>query len=171
MHSSEVTLVTDQDQLTATFLRTALADTLTRNHRIVLQLTADMPEAASLVSLVEDGSHMNWLVGHLVGNRDSILALLGVGRVRPEEVDEAFGYGSKPAAEATATLAEQVRAYDLTNVPLLAAIAALTPEQLAAPASRRTVRERLEFLVWHETYHLGQLMLYRRAAGLDNPIG
>ncbi len=159
------------DQLAAEFLRTTLADTLTRNHRMVLQLTADMPEAAALQPLVEDGSHMNWLVGHLVSNRDSILALLGEDRVRPAETDEAFGYGSKPTAEATATLAEQLRAYELANVPLLEAIAALTPEQLAAPAGRRSVRERLEFLVWHETYHLGQLMLYRRAAGLDNPIG
>jgi hypothetical protein len=36
-------------------------------------------------------------------------------------------------------------------------------------AGRMTVAATIEFLAWHETYHLGQATLYRRAAGLAEP--
>ena len=34
-----------------------------------------------------------------------------------------------------------------------------------------TIAEWIEFLAWHETYHLGQATLYRRAAGLPSVVG
>jgi len=155
----------------AAALSAALADTLTRNYRMVAQLAAGMSEEDASRPLVPGGSHMNWLVGHLVSNRDEMLRALGRPPVRQEADDKAFGYGSDVAAAPARSLADQLRDYDLANPPLQEAIAALTPEQLASPAGQRTVQERVAFLAWHETYHLGQLMLYRRAAGLESPIG
>lgn len=161
--------VDDTPELAA--LKASLADTLTRNHRIVLQFTADVSDEAALAPLVAEGSHMNWLVGHLVGNRNSMLRALGAEAVRAEAEDEEFGYGSSPSGEAAKPLAQQVRDYDLTHVALLDALKAASPELLASNVGRNSVKERVSFLTWHETYHLGQLMLYRRAAGLDSPIG
>lgn len=155
----------------AAAFRAALADTLTRNYRMVAQLAAGVPEDAALRPLVPGGSHMNWLVGHLVANRDEMLRTMGRDPVRAEADDEAFGYGSDAAGAATRPLTEQLRDYDLANPPLQQAVAELTPGLLASSAGKRSVQERLAFLAWHETYHLGQLMLYRRAAGLESPIG
>lgn len=152
-------------------LKATLGGMLTRNHRIVLQLTAGLSEEAAREPLVADGSSARWLVGHLVGNRDSLLETLGGERVQDAAFGKAFGYGSKPEGEPEATLAELIAEYTAAEAPLAAALAAASAEDLARPVGKTTARQRFEFLLWHETYHLGQLMLYRRAAGLDNPIG
>mgnify|MGYP001231032091 CR=1 FL=1 len=152
-------------------LKATLGGMLTRNHRIVLQLTAGLSEEAAREPLVADGSSARWLVGHLAGYRDVMLETLGGERLQGPALDEAFGYGSKPEGEPEATLAELIAAYTAAEAPLNAALEAASAEDLARPSGKTTVRQRFEFLLWHEAYHLGQLMLYRRAAGLDNPIG
>lgn len=159
---------------TAAF-RTRLESTLARNAHMVRQLVSGVPEEAGRTPLFEGGSHMNWLVGHLTGNRDSLLRLLGGEAVRSTEENAASGYGSSASVEPSFSLEEQLAAYSEAGKRLKSALEGLTAEQLAAPATtpagEGTVAEALDFLTWHETYHVGQLMLYRRAAGLDSPIG
>lgn len=148
-----------------------LTEALERNRHTVARLTAGMPEDKAAATLVPGGSHMNWLIGHLVGNRDAMLRTLGLEGVRSQDDDESFGYGSAAEASVTLSLAQQLAHYEAASTRLAEAVADLSAAQLAAPSGGKTVRERLDFFMWHETYHLGQLMLYRRAAGLDNPIG
>jgi len=33
-----------------------------------------------------------------------------------------------------------------------------------------TIQDRIEFLIWHETYHLGQLEILRQLTGIDDAI-
>lgn len=149
-----------------------LARVVSRNHALVHRLTEGVAEEAAFTPLVEGGSHLAWLVAHLVASRDAALELLGAPRARPAELDARFAYGSRPPQPGEGgSFADHLAAFDATREPLLAALAELTPEQLAAPSGKSTLGERLEFQLWHETYHLGQLTLYRRAAGLPSPIG
>lgn len=41
----------------------------------------------------------------------------------------------------------------------------------ASGRGEMTVADYVAFMVWHETYHLGQAALYRGALGLDSVIG
>lgn len=159
------------DPVAVDAFKATLGSMLARSHRTVLQLTAGLSEEAARERLVADGSSARWVVGHLVASRDFMLKTLGAERLQEASFSEAFGFGSKPEGEPDATLAELLAAYRETEAPLSAALAAVRAEDLVRPAGRTTVRQHFELLVWHEAYHLGQLMLYRRAAGLDNPIG
>lgn len=170
-----MTRMSDNNTENAAAVSSRLGAVLGRNAHMVGQLTGGMSEEAARTPLYEGGSHMNWLVGHLTGNRDSILRLLGAEPVRSTEESAATGYGSTAGAEPAFSLEQQLEAYREASSRLKAALSEVTAEQLAGPATtpagEGTVADGLDFLTWHETYHVGQLMLYRRAAGLDSPIG
>lgn len=133
-----------------------------------------MSDEQALQPLFEGGGHANWLVGHLVTSMNDILELLGAERTRAKEVDDLYDYGSKAAGGHSAPpLAQQLADLDRVHALLNTALDGLSEEQLAQPSGNRnrTLQQRLEFSVWHLAYHIGQAMLYRRAVGLDSPIG
>jgi hypothetical protein len=43
-------------------------------------------------------------------------------------------------------------------------------EAVADEENRRTVGERIEFMQWRETYHVGQLEILRQLAGVNDAI-
>ncbi len=131
-----------------------------------------MSEEAAFEPLYEGGSNLAWLVAHLVASRDAILESLGRPTVRDADVDKRYDYGFKaPKLGEEEPFSAHVADYETAHARVLEALEALTPEQLEEQSGKSTLREKLEFRLWHETYHLGQAMLYRRAAGLESPIG
>lgn len=143
-----------------------------RNHALLLKDVDGISDEQALVPLFEGGSHLNWLVAHLVAGRDHMLTALGEERVRAKEVSDAYDYGSTPPTKEEALpFAQHVQALVASNERLVAALQAATPEQLSQPHKKGTVGQHLEFMLWHEAYHTGQATLYRRAAGLKSPIG
>ena len=142
------------------------------SHDVVTENVDGLTDAQALIPLYEGGSHFNWLLGHMVAYRDGMLEMLGAERVRTAEEDKRYAYGSSPEDSTDARpLAEQVAAFRLANERLLAALDSLTEEQLAQPRGDGTVGSRLDFGLWHDAYHSGQAILYRRAVGLSNPTG
>lgn len=140
---------------------------LQRNRGLVVRGVRDVPDEAALRPTREGGSHLNWLVGHLVFCRDEILRALGEEGVWAEDAKERYGWGSSPASpEEARPLEELAGALDATQERLDAALAAATPERLAAERGRSTVGAWVAFMVWHDTYHTGQVALYRQLAGL-----
>lgn len=152
--------------------RRALTWMAATGHGMVMKMVEGVGEEAAFTPLFEGGSNLAWLVAHLVASRDAALELMGAQRVRPAELDDSYDYGSRArSAEEAESFAQHVADYDATHEPLLAALAALTPERLGDASDRRSLLRQVEFRLWHETYHLGQVMLYRRAAGLESTIG
>jgi len=144
------------------------------NHSLLTRNLEGMTDEQALVTLFEGGNHLNWLVAHLVAGRDRMLATLGAERVRSEEVDDGFDYGSTPPSADDAWPLERHLADFLTaHERLLAALEGLTAEQLEQPyeSGNGTLGYQLNFMLWHEAYHVGQATLYRRKAGLKSPIG
>lgn len=154
-------------------MRGAFLLELAKRNRWVLERTlADLTHEQSLLRLVEGGSHLNWLVAHLVAGRDHMLDELGAKRVRPREVDDAYDYGSTPpTGEEARPFEEHVADLGRTFERLEAALERATEEELAAPLGNGTLADRLQFRLWHEAYHAGQTTLYRAKAGLESPIG
>ncbi len=150
----------------------ALLKVANRNHGLVNKLVDGLSDEQALLTIVDGGSHLNWVIAHLVTSRNEMLEALGQPRVRSKAVDDAYEYGTTaPAPAAARPLAEHVADYQKAHEQLVAALEVATEDQLGAPYSRSTVDGTLEFALWHEAYHVGQLTLYRRLAGLKSPIG
>lgn len=144
------------------------------NHSLLTRNVEGLSDEEALVTLFEGGNHLNWLVAHLVASRDSMLKALGAERVRSEEIDKAFSYGSTaPTPEEAWPLAQHLEDYLTAHDRLLAALSGVTAEQLAQPfdSDNGTLGYQLNFMLWHEAYHVGQATLYRRKAGHKSPIG
>jgi hypothetical protein len=148
----------------------ATADAYATGARFLANLTADF---ASADWQVEDGASHNprWIVGHLAASRRNVLKLVGLPQPAADW-EPLFGRGSA----ATGLPAELDMVAILADVQASQALLAgrwdaLTAEALAAPFPRRLpngselVGGALQFLAWHEAYHLGQLGLLRRLAG------
>lgn len=142
------------------------------NHSLLTRNLEGLTDEQALVTLFDGGNHLNWLVAHLVAARDAMLKALGAERVRSEEVDKGFDYGSSaPTPEEAWPLEQHLADYLTAHDRLLAALEAATDEQLAQPSDNGTLGYELNFMLWHEAYHVGQATLYRRKAGLKSPIG
>lgn len=112
-----------------------------------------------------------FVAAHLVMSRAWTLGLIGV------EVPSSFGgrlvYGTSLDDLAELPLLAEIRAeWESVSAALEGRLAALMTAELAMPSPRSfpvddpTVAGTLAFLLHHEAYHIGQLSLLRRMAGL-----
>ena len=145
---------------------------LERNLQILERMADGMDDAAADHAPVTGGSTLRWLLGHLLAYRDQMLRRLGAEPVWDEATAAPFKKGSQAAGGPA--LADMVAALRTQAPRLAAAFEGADAAALAEPSTRAslgTLGAELEFFVWHDTYHIGQAALYRRAAGLDSPIG
>lgn len=123
-------------------------------------------------------NHPAWTVGHLVYSAQAIGGELGLAPWLPSSWDALFCTGSipQPLAASYPSRSELLNALADAQARITQALSSLTSEALAAPLP--DVRYRSVFptvghaivhiLSGHTSYHLGQLSLWRRAAGLPS---
>ncbi len=115
------------------------------------------------------GNHALWLIGHIAWTRNAARRLLGeTTLLSPWE--KLFGFGSSPDDGDACDPADLLAAIRSGEAPLLAGLALRTDSDLAAALSfshpmGKTLGEFLNFLPWHETYHLGQLGTVKKLLG------
>lgn len=122
-----------------------------------------------LVRVSEDGSHLNWLIGHVLHARVRLLRDLG-GFAHPDEalLETAYGRGSQ-ASNAERFPTRILRDALLENQ--MALEQTLNATDLTQPGPRSgTLADRAAFIAWHETYHVGQSGVLRRLAGKTGAI-
>lgn len=149
-----------------------------RNVQIVKLQAKGLSQADSLIQLPFRANCLNWVVGHLVTNRLTVLRLLEAepsfdpGRLaryqRESEPITTEGAGVLPLAELLELL-EQLQAQ------IAARLAEASPEAFSREiiffgTQPRPVAEWLFFFYFHDTYHVGQLEILRQAAGTDDKI-
>ena len=136
----------------------------------------------SLVRPEPGGNCVNWIAGHILVARGSILKRLGgEPHLEGEEAGlygrgaETFGDGEgaldidrlRAGLEATGKeIATRLRAADPDLLD-----AEIDPSTLPMPLEEATVGTLLTFLLFHEGYHVGQLGLGRRLVGKPGAIG
>jgi uncharacterized damage-inducible protein DinB len=155
----------------ATIDPSMLLNVFGRNLTVLAGMMDGIDDHAAGVSLVDGGSNLHWLLGHLVASRDALLERLGAERVWDVDIARDFARGSAGAAPRVATIAEQLTRLRAQQARLETALVGIDRSALDRDAGRMTIGGWIEFMAWHETYHLGQAMLYRRAAGLPSTIG
>lgn len=123
-------------------------------------------------------NHPAWTVGHLVYSAQAIGGELGLAPWLPPSWVALFGTGSvpQPLADAYPSRAELLNALAEAEARITQTLGTLSPEALAAPLPDTRYRSvfpsvghaAVHILSGHTSFHLGQLSLWSRAAGLPS---
>ncbi len=135
--------------------------------------------AASLRAPDSGGNCINWVLGHLVQARNAALQMLGQPPVIEAEAVRRYARGSAPLLDpADATdFSALVGAFHAAQTALTRGLDDVNETTWATPAPfsptndpDETIGSLLVGLAFHETYHVGQLGVLRRAIGLEGAI-
>jgi len=158
--------MTDPQKLIAHFQRT---------HWIIKEQTKGLTHADTLLTLPFRANTMNWILGHIADGRNGILKTLGELPALDEAQASRYERDSEPvaSAEGAVPLETLLTAIDESQTRIVTALEKATMADLDAIYNEKhqfSVGDRLAFLHWHETYHLGQLEILRQLAGTDDKI-
>lgn len=126
----------------------------------------------SLIQPNGGGNCCNWVLGHILSSRNSILSLLGEERILSEEAAKLYQRSSDPildgkdARSFESLLEDFARSQDR----IMGALKRISGEDLARKIDDETLGEKLATFHFHESYHVGQLGLLRRIAGKEGAI-
>jgi uncharacterized damage-inducible protein DinB len=149
------------------------------NHSVVRINIKGLTHEDSLHQPSAGGNCLNWVLGHIVATRNSVLEILGEEAIWNGETAERYARGSAPVAgDAGAMRLETiVEDFNSSQQRIMKALSALDPRRLADPApsgttknENETVGSLLAALAFHETYHTGQSGLLRRLVGKPGAI-
>jgi hypothetical protein len=156
-----------------------LLDMAERNYSTLLRQVGDLTHEDSLLQPPFRGNCLNWVVGHLTQSRDKMLQLIDEPSIwTPQQIaryerDSAPITGGEDALPFEKILADLKTAHER----LTARLQTMTVDELAAPAKEIikgatswNIGEFLHFLLWHETYHLGNTELLRQLAGKNDKV-
>jgi uncharacterized damage-inducible protein DinB len=117
-----------------------------------------------------------WIVGHVTWARSSLLKRLGEDWSKPWFAF--FGRGAKPGDSVVYPTPEEAKlAWDESTTRVHAAMESVSEEALAAPATNGPpsadgkVSGIVNFLAYHETYHIGQASYLRTWLGHPGVMG
>jgi hypothetical protein len=157
---------------------TYLSNAYGRNVSIIKLQTEGLSQEESLVQLPFRANCMNWVVGHVLTNRYTVLKLLdGVESPEAERVGR-YVRESAPVTgegEGVLPLSELIELLEQSQVQLATRLAEITSsrleEQVVFLGDRsQSVAEWLMFFYFHDTYHTGQTETLRQAAGREDKI-
>jgi uncharacterized damage-inducible protein DinB len=152
-----------------------LSTAFARNVTIIKRQTEGLTQKDSLLQF-PNGNCLNWVLGHIAVSRDDVLETLGEPPLtKPAGVR--YKRGSEPLTEtdeSILSLEELLAWLDLTQERIEAALSTMDDAALTrdygSGERKTTVGQRVFFLFFHETYHIGQTELYRQFAGKSDKI-
>ncbi len=125
----------------------------------------DITHAESLVSPAHGGNSINWIVGHILLNRDDVREMLGLGRLFQDRSYKVYLRGSS-----------QLDPNSAVNFGKLFTEFNDTQKELEDKLSETDFSDNpkglkdIAFRAFHEAYHIGQTGLLRRIAGKEGAI-
>jgi hypothetical protein len=155
-----------------------MAGAFERNVEIVKEQAAGLSQADSLVQLPFRSNCFNWVLGHLLSNRRTVLKLLGDEQIVDGALVARYEYGSEPVTGegvGVLPLEQLLSLLDLAQAQIAKRLEEITDKELARPlivfgTSEQTLGEWLFFFYFHDCYHTGQTEILRQAAGKDDKI-
>ncbi len=155
-----------------------IIETFKRNSYLIRRQAAGLSHADSLLQPEFRANCFNWILGHVVANRDIILGRLDAPTFMTDAQVARYDYDSAPILTDGDDVIdfEQLLAWlDATEAGLKAALEA-NPEKLATvyktndKGEAQTFEQMVSFLTWHDSYHTGQFELLRQLAGTNDHI-
>lgn len=155
-----------------------LADAFDNNVEIVKMQAAGLSQTDSLLQLPFRANCFNWVLGHLLSNRRTVLKLLGDEQTLDGTLIARYEYGSEPVVgedEGVLQLEQMLDMLDQAQEQIAKLLEAITDDDLERllivfGTRERTLGEWLFFFYFHDCYHVGQLEILRQAAGKDDKI-
>jgi hypothetical protein len=154
-----------------------LIEAFERNIRIIRMQTKGLSQAESLLQMPFRGNCMNWVVGHILANRDSVLKSLGEKPLLSDQEAKIYKSESKPIVEdvtGVIPLENLMERLALGQERIAEVLVDIDSEEFSKEIQvgehKRTLRERVFFLYFHETYHVGQTEYLRQLAGKDDKV-
>ena len=153
-----------------------LSQSFQTTHWIIRMQTKGLTHADSLLQLPFRGNCLNWVLGHIVAGRNTVLKLLAKSPIWNEGETARYESGSEPIMreEQALPLDRLLHDLDQTQQQITSALEQIAPETLAATVpfrgGERPVGQAVAGQHWHETYHTGQLELLRQLAGTDDAL-
>ena len=154
-----------------------LADSFALNTRIIQLQARGISHAEGLAQTPYNINSLNWVLGHIAVNRESVLDLLGEGALMTESETARYRRGSEPIradGEGIISLDRLLEIIVRGQERISDALARLTPEELEreihVDGDDTTVGERLFGLYFHDTYHTGQTDLLRQVCGKNDKV-
>ena len=145
------------------------------NNRVVNMQAKGLTHEDSLLQLPFRGNCLNWVVGHMIVSRDSVLRKVGQEEMWSKEAGARYDYDSEPLISA-----EDPGIIDFTKMladletgleRLKEGLKEMSEAQLnEANEKGQTLAEHLAFMGWHEGYHAGQTEYLRQLAGTDDKV-
>lgn len=154
----------------------SLIGSFERTHRIIEMQTDGLTHADSLVQPPFRGNCLNWVLGHILTGRNAVLTHLGQPPIWSESEVSRYKKDSEPitCGEQALPFEKLLSDLDQTQQAIAKVLAQTSQEELAALVQtgrgENVLSERLAFLHWHETYHVGQLELLRQLAGKNDAV-
>jgi uncharacterized damage-inducible protein DinB len=155
-----------------------LAKMFEYTHYVITVNSKELTHEDSVTRPAYGGSTLNWIVGHILVSRNSILKLLGHDPILDGESVAPYerGSGPLPADGRVRKFEELLALLNRSQEQIMAGIRRLGDSGLSGPASEGaidksgTVGQNLAFFQFHEAYHAGQTGILRRVAGRKGAI-
>lgn len=157
-------LTLSADQLTAEF---------GRNVGVIHRHIDDVSHAESLIQPPFQHNCLNWVLGHIMQNRDDLLRLLGAQPVLNEAESDRYQRGSEAvttAAPAVVDFARLRQLLDEQQQRLAGAFANSAVDAMSRKIGDNTLGETMRVLYFHDAYHTGQIDILRQVAGKNDTI-
>lgn len=122
------------------------------------------------------GNCMNWILGHILTERNIVLKLLGYEPVFTQAETERYQRESEPVISFADGLPfdQLISKLEFSQRLIEEGLQKITPERLAEMAEIGTgndlVGAIIAYIHWHETYHTGQFELLRQLAGKNDKV-
>lgn len=156
------------------------ADTLIEKFQltsyIIHRQTEGISDEESVIQPPVRGNCMNWVLGHILTERNFILRLLGYEPVFTPSESEGYQRESDPVLSINHGLpfGQLIAKLDISQQRIEDGLRAITSERLAEMDEAGTRKEQVGALIayihWHETYHTGQFELLRQLAGKNDKV-
>jgi uncharacterized damage-inducible protein DinB len=152
-----------------------LVEQYERTFWVIVKQTEGLSNAESVLQLPFRSNCLNWILGHIIVYREKVLEILGEEPILTDSEKAIYQRGAEPIkdGETAVSLERLLDVLEKSQKKIIAILDGVTVESLNAKAeegNNRTVGEMLEFLQWHETYHVGQLEILRQLAGKNDAI-
>src|SRR5512133_262107 len=156
------------------------AETLIQKYKltayIIHRQTDGISNEESVIQPPVRGNCMNWVLGHILNDRNLVLSLLGEASIFDETEVERYQRDSDPILRLEDGLPfdQLLEKFDLSQKRIVAGLRRITSERLEEIDKVGTRKEEvgalISFIHWHETYHTGQFELLRQLAGKNDKV-
>ena len=146
-----------------------------RHQGVIERQSVDLTHADSMLQPPFRGNCFNWNLGHILVYRLQNLGRIDGETVYDDEEFKIYGGGSEPLTDSdmAVPMEELMERLKAASEAFVAALDEKTDEDLQTVVDEdrgTTLEQRLDFHMFHEALHIGELGVLRQLAGTDDKV-